>query len=309
MGAFRKETFENIIDDYLDRGEESVLYKYLREGRLKEKCDKADATAQKRLIRKAAVDLMYNVGYSIASRAFDRRKADLEYGLRNDGLTEKELKEYQSRYEGKKYNAKKGKRTTKENGSIGRGNNTLLDLLDRWYDEVGPSNGGIYQGVSASQQPDLNACQSLFELLSRSRDFEEAAVPLKVDPLVGGGVYIVGKLLFGDKGDMFPYGDNYHCGLGILYPDIDYGLEMLLDPGENSGFPNVSEAFAFFEHDGSRMERLQGFNGKAPKGVPDIFKKYFQSDHGLGIDDELEAGIDEEIERNKQRFTKIEFGT
>ncbi len=305
MGVFKQETFERIIDDYLDNGEDSVLYKYLREGRLKEKCDRADATTQRRLIRKAAVDLMYNVGYSIAARAFDKRKADLEYGLRNDGLSPKELRQYKKRYEGKKYNAKKGNRTTKENGSIGRGNNTLLDLLDRWFEEEGTAAGGFYPGKNSAQEPDLDACQSLFEQLSRSRKYEEVAVPLKVDPLVGGGVYIVGKLLFGDKGDMFPYGDNYHCGLGILYPDIDYGLEMLLDPGENSGFPNVSEAFALFEHDGSRMERLQGFNGRAPKGVPEFFLKYFQSDHVPGIVDELEAGIDEEIEKNKQRFEKM----
>ncbi len=323
MGNFKKDTFENIIDDYLDHGEESVLYKYLREGRLKEKCDKADADARDKLIKKAALDLMYNVGYSIPGRVFDRRKAYLEEGSWNGTLTEKEKKEYLDKFDGKKYNGKKTrkkskdgtntgkKNSNKENGAIGRGNNTLLDLLNRWYMDRDYSWAGTQVTKSSVQGPTLEECQNLFEILSASKECENVAVPLRIDPMVGGGVYIVGKKVYGYRGDLFPYSNNYHCGLGILCPEkTEYGLEMTLDQGADNGFPDVSEAFKFFENDDTGMVTLrEDFNGKAsvPEDIPEVFASYFGTRRRNRIDAELEEGIEEEIEKNKQWFTKKEL--
>lgn len=67
MTTLRDIIFEDIRADYLDRGSGSVLYRFLKEGKLKEKCESEPAKEEAR-IEKAAVDLMYNHGYPLSKR-------------------------------------------------------------------------------------------------------------------------------------------------------------------------------------------------------------------------------------------------
>ena len=65
MKKFRDIVFEDIRSDYNNNGERSFLYGYMRDGKLKDKCEKNPAK-EKSLVHRAVTDLMYNYGYRLS---------------------------------------------------------------------------------------------------------------------------------------------------------------------------------------------------------------------------------------------------
>lgn len=273
MGRFREETFIRIRNDYNEHrpsGRGSFLYRYLLEGKMKEKCEgiksqeKIDA-----IIHKAATDLMYNLGYPLSENIVpkDRRRT----------------------------------------------NNTVLDMIDAWYSSQG---SGMAVAAGGAEEFDPEAYQQLYDFLNTAGN-TSALVPVRLDPETGMGIYIVGR----DHYTEFPYVNPAQaCGIGLLTDwfsdyeedpeDREDELRLCLAVGtleEPADYPNIAEANKWYTRLYGRDEDRYGFfrecNGLPPGGLPERFKRYFETEES----DCFGNITEEELEQTKRELTPGHF--
>ncbi len=235
MGSLRDRIFSEIRSDYNQNEKDSFLYRYLRNGKLKEKCDK-NPEKEKAIIHKAATDLMYNMGYALA--------------------------------------AAKGR---SQNRNTSRSHNTALDLIDAWWEE----NPGT-PGIGDDSDLPAETYQNMFNIMNREKK-TKALIPVKIDPAVGTGVYIVGRDLY--PAGCFPYDKSYSCGIGIIgewdAPDNGDGVCVYMNvPEEGGDFPDIKEALEWYrdyfagEYD-TYLGTIREWNGDKPGDAPKAFSKFF----------------------------------
>lgn len=249
MGKFREETLIRIRNDYnmhKPSGRGSFLYQYLLEGKMKEKCANAKTPEEiDSIIHKAATDYMYNLGYPLSENTLSKAKC--------------------------------------------RSHNTTLDMIDAWYSMQG-NDMTIAQG-GGTEDFDPEVYQQLYDFLNTTGN-TTVLIPVRVDNESGRGFYIVGR----DHYAEFPY-DNpcQSCGIGLLSlwcSDYDLDPEnrretlyLTFDTGtleKPIACPNIIEANKwytyFFGRDEDRYFSFQEYNGTAPDGLPNKFKKYFKTE-------------------------------
>lgn len=290
MGEFNDKVFGLIGSDFLEKGENSFLYKYLSESMT----DKAPTDRQ---IRAKARDLMYNLGYPLSAmtrlnqakeavehyefgggkREFQEKvmvhdsSADKKRLLDKKKAFEEELsKDLSEAEENRKSNrGRKGQKSGKAH------NNTALDLVDRWVSERGYGSG-------TGDEADLEDCEKMYSLLKGSPEYARVRIPIRIDRETGAGVYIIGNEYYPGRSRI----KGKSCQLAIFYPSGDTDdYEIVL---WDEGYPTVKEAFRFFAGT-VIMESLRTItmdNDKAPEGTPEEFIKYFGRDD-LYMDDVL----------------------
>ncbi|MBR4767719.1 MAG: hypothetical protein IK088_01960 [Lachnospiraceae bacterium] len=244
--SLRDIIFREIREEYNARGDRSFLYSWLRNGKLREKCEENPAK-EAAIVHKTATDLMYNLGYPLAEK---REKTEAR----------------------------------------SRTHNTALDLIDAWYSERGHTSSAFSESAA-----DVSELQKLFIMLNEGR-YTEALIPVKVDRITGGGLYIVGKALYPEH--RFPYDDHYSCGLCIIAEwrrsadksgvSLNYGDFGNEDLG---ACKNVKDALSFFENSLSEnmvdyLNEMQNLNRYMPANCPESLKQYFadyDEDDDFGI--------------------------
>lgn len=320
MNTLRDTVFLDIRKEYNNKGSASFLYRYLREGKLKEKCD-ADPENEAKHIHKAATDLMYNLGYPLAQKIF---KEFADPTLSQKEIEEKEKARQQRR---ERYRRQKEEKNGTPNGlppkkdSAGktpkekrpRSHNTALDLMDAWYaDTLRRKSSGPLALFSENEINEADY-QTLFEELNKAGK-TGVIIPVKIDPLSGEGLYILGKDLF-PKGE-FQYDGGYSCGFAIISlfqieTDKNYGasLNFSFDQYANLGAPTlVSEAIKFFDNyinedraNSGYMDEVWSRNGEMPQSCPESLKIYF-SDYEA--EDDFDKLTDED-----RREAKADYGS
>ena len=316
MSTLRDTVFLDIRKEYNNKGSDSFLYRYLRAGKLKEKCD-ADPQNEANYIHKAATDLMYNLGYPLAQKVF-KEQADPTLSQKEIEQIERAREKRRERYK-KKKEENSGKQKEENNGTPKsekakqpRTHNTVLDLMDAWYADTHRRNNAGPQSLFPENEISETDYQKLFDELNKAKK-TKAIVPVRIDPLSGEGLYIAGKDLF-PKGE-FRYSEKYSCGLciislfGIETGDVNQGasLGFGFDPDTTIGAPtNVSEAIKFFENlyireDRSYMEEVWDLNGEMPDNCPESLKIYF-SDYDK--EDDFEKLTDKDL-----RESEIDYGS
>lgn len=192
-----------------------------------------------------------------------------------------------------------------ENGRKGSRDMAILEAyLDRYYGaapgegarEAGSGLNVYYEksasgaGTGAWDGEKLAQLQRFYEEL-QSEGYDEALVPICMDPLTGAGLYFMGcSFLQGSGMDT-----GRACCIACLYlKDLDLTVEngravWSVWSGEEEelealcGFPNVEEALKWFNYlvkgDGDpQMDLLSYFqygNGYPPPGCPPGFLRYF----------------------------------
>ncbi|MBO4375239.1 MAG: hypothetical protein J5829_09055 [Lachnospiraceae bacterium] len=248
--TLRDEIFEEIRNDYRINGKDSFLYRYLRKGKMKEKCEEEPAK-EGTLIHKSATDLMYNLGYPLAKKS--------SAGQRNGA------------------------------GSGTRTHNTALDLIDAWYAERGEFlTGGSRRKINEKELQDLfvvlnrNRKSKAFVpveidgltgagLYILGRDL----YPENTFPYDGNhycGFCIISDWIYATKeeGITLNYGNLFNQSLGAC--------------------ENVHDAVVFFETSlkedkADYLYEIQNLNGDMPKGCPESQRFYFTgSDDGDDFD-------------------------
>jgi hypothetical protein len=281
MGKLKDFVFNEVRSDYVINRKDSFLYKFLLEGKMKDKCCGLDQNKQEKVIHKAATDLMYNLGYPLsAEKNVEKLKSELadydnvkqkarermaaasinEAARINKKVIEKEqsLNERLAEAEAERI---------KDKGREKRHNNTALDLADMWYTQYGIRN---HEGNHAS----IEECQELYDILKRQAAYKNVIVPVRIDSDAGTGVYIIGseyKIPSKMKNKM-------HCNIVILTPCIEESTFSIRVDDE--GYEDMETAFDFFENTVHKngMEFISFGNGKSPDGIPKVFKKYFEDD-------------------------------
>ncbi len=282
MGALRDEIFGAIREDYRKYGKYSFLYKYLRNGKLKDKCDK-DPGNEEKFVHKAATDLMYNYGFPLAVKT-GKSTYDV-FAFSSEEIQKKEKKREQNR----KYRENK----KRENGQAGksygsgpakvRNSNAELDLMDAWYETYGQTKAAMMDDDT------IDAYQKLYEALNAAGR-RNAFIPIVTDPMTGTGVYIVGRDLYASDED-FIYGENYACGIRVIGnwdydPEVGIGLYMS-DPDTDfrtpsMNYPSVREAMNWYRSAflSDPMDSIREWNRDMPDGAPKQFTTYFQNAEG-----------------------------
>lgn len=301
MGVLKDTIFCDIRSDYNQNQQDSFLYRYLKSSneQLKEKCT-AKPEMEADYIHKAATDLMYNHGYPLAEKTL---KTGTDLILTTEELERKERARLKRQERAKKKRQTNGVEKKKKNDRK-RSNNTMLELIDAWYEDMLIRKRGNQVSLFSDEHISEADFQELFEELNKSKK-TNAIIPVKIDPLSCQGLYIIGKDLF--PKEEFQYDKSYSCGFSIitLYQintEEDYGASLYfgLDPAADLGAPpNVREALKFFEHyinegraDSGYLEEVWKFNSNMPKNCPESLKIYFAD---YAIHDDFAVNTEEDM--------------
>ena len=313
MGKLKDTVFNEIRADYVANENSSFLYRFLLEGKLKEKCSGVSVQKRDQIVRKAAIDLMYNLGYPIAAeKRVAKARASVEDFETEFAREEEKLLDYYLKNPDKKPNIKeikleaeaKRQKTLseaedKKKNSKGRNSqnrNTALELIDAWCTQ---------RGFSTRNEDEIPVedCEKLFEILSGIEEGEYAVIPLRVNKMVGGGVYIVGN------GWLESEDPRGYCQLIIYLPKTvmkkSNGEYIFTICPEDSGFYDVRTVFDFYDNGiNDAIDNFREWNETAPKGVPDTFMRYFIND----IDEEtIEQGFSAELTEEELELSKKEL--
>ncbi len=286
MPTLRDIVFEDIRSDYNYKGDNSLLYRFFREKKQAEKNNKSknesqqeEMIVQKDKIAKAALDFMYNHGYSLAKG----KSNYVDYATGN--LTEKETERRSTNY--------KEKKTAKS-----RTSSTVLDLFDAWYLERGDLALGSFKNRVSEKD-----YQNLFDLLKNDINRKKVLIPVSIDSVTGAGLYIMGKDLF--PFDEWTYDRGIFCGLCVVslweltqskgaylcYEYKDYLTKCT----------SIADAVKFFENDlginrVDFLNQIYNFNGNSPESCPNNLKKYFAD---YDIDEDEDFAKNTEDDRNE----------
>ncbi len=183
--------------------------------------------------------------------------------------------------------------------------NTALDLIDAWCSERGTDGAHIQAGTAFDEE----AYQELYDLLNKEKK-TRALIPVRIDPETGMGIYIMGRELYpsGEEAywkyrfdSLYRYtGKARYMSCGISFvgcwmesstegePDhLTISFHTAEGDGEEEeeelrGFPDIEEANTWFirnfleaQDQEKRFFAFLEYNGKAPKGLPEQFLKYF----------------------------------
>ncbi len=304
MGKLKDTVFNEIRADYVTNEKDSFLYRFLLEGKLKEKCSGVSVQKKDQMVRKAAIDLMYNLGYPIAAEKrvakaranvedieteFARKKVKLiEYNMKNPNKRldiEKAKKEVETKRQKALSEAEDKKKNSK--GRKSQHNNTALELIDAWCTQRG------FSGNDEKEIPEED-CERMYEILVNIEESEYAIIPLRVNKMVGGGVYIVGDGLLKTDG---PRG---YCQLILYLPktvqkNSNEEFYFTICP-DDRGFDNVRTALDFYDNGvNTEIKMIRSMNEAAPDGTPDTFMRYFVNDKDdEPIDWRFDEGLTEE---------------
>lgn len=166
----------------------------------------------------------------------------------------------------------------------GRKKDRNLALLDAYCESRGLTlNGGGSGGaLTAAEQEQW---ERLFALLRKGKR-RRCLLPIRVDPLTGAGLYIVGSAYYPEEmiwPEKLPQACYYACfyldeaaaegDISLLFRSFQEELEAMC------ALPDLTEAErwyrAMLQEDGRGFYRC---NGPAPAGCPEELKRYFQSD-------------------------------
>lgn len=267
MATLRDIIFEDIRSDYNNNGEESLLYRFLREKK----------GAEKDKINKVATDFMYNHGYPLAKGK--RKYTDYATGEVIEKETERKT-------------VKKEEKISKS-----RTSSTALGLFDAWYLERGARV--LRKSKKQANEKDY---QVLFDLLKYDHKNEKTFIPVYIDSTTGAGLYIMGKRLI--PRDDWKYGKDFYCGLFISAWVLPEGKDSIIryenyeQMDDLKECTSISEALKFFLNDLDELEvdYLNGImnnNKNAPENCPGELKMYFadydiEKDKDFGSEDTFE---------------------
>ena len=274
MAKLRDIVFEDMRKDYNEHGESSFLYGYLRNGKLKDEIDK-DPANEKAIVHKHATYLMYDHGYPLAKR--NKKKKEVDFAFMEDGISAEEEKR---RVRKITVPARKDAKKKKAAAASSRTSNKALDLLDAWFAARGGKSLSLRQSVASEEE-----YQQLFMALSKGR-VSQAFVPIMVDPLIGAGLYILGRDYYPEG--KFRYASDWYCGLCIISEwvlekgegaSLQFGIQSNSD-NDLKGCKSVREAIKFFECDlldkrRDYLNEIQIWNPAAPAGCPEKLRMYF----------------------------------
>ncbi len=317
--SLRDRIFDDIRSDYNKSGKASFLYQYLREGKLKERCDK-NPGKEKALIHKAATDFMYNMGYPLAKEKKDEAQPiDPDaYTEMADGLTFEEenrrlnvldphrlTEEQEGKSRKQAEEAEKAKKA-EEKPSPSRTKNTALDMIDAWYSQRGCRLPEMSGSVASEEE-----YQKLFVALNNSK-CTSAFVPVRIDPVTGAGLFILGRDYYPEG--YFPVSRNYSCAFCIISFwsfDKDDPSGVRLECGttkENVGkCDDVKEALKFFEAElGENRQdglfEIVNCNGNKPEQCPKSLEIYFADYEGW---DDFDMITEDEMKESRDDFQKF----
>lgn len=293
MGKLKDTIFNEIRSDYVINKSDSFLYKYLVEGKMKDKCKGADKAKRDKIIHKAATDLMYNNGYPLkAQKNVERLKSELaDYDMVGTDTRKKLVRVNQLEERLAEATAEQAE----DKGRGGKHTNTALDLVDQWY---------TLHGIRSQEDVvSVEQCQKLFDILQKLPKYDNVIIPLQIDKLVGAGVYILGNR----RAPGVTRRGSGNCIIAIVIPDADgeeYAIRIC-----DEGYDDVETAFDFFSNTSYKetMEDLSLWNGESPDGIPVVFRKYFESDEDeddferFGPVDEL---TEEDLEETRRIFAE-----
>ena len=94
MKSFKDDIFNRIRDDYIENGENSVLYQYILKNEIKEDVLKKDEKFIDEEVRKLAKRRMYDYGYPITGKESSRSSNNSALNLIDEFLREKSDERY-----------------------------------------------------------------------------------------------------------------------------------------------------------------------------------------------------------------------
>ncbi len=284
MGKFKDSVFDSIRADYIANGKDSVLYRFLLEGKMKEKCKGVTPKKRDQMIHKVATDLMYNLGYPLAAeKKVSEAKIDIaEFEENYSTKSKKEdywYKEDKETPEEKKNKAKNmiqdKLHAAEQNKKIATGrksmhNNTALELIDKWY--------AVHGDTSFSGGDVINEeCEKLYNILRKDKKAEYAIVPIRINKQVGGGVYIIGNEI--EVSNDFLGGQRGYCRIVVWVPTIpsDGTTRFIMELSDEYDY--VDTALDFYENAVAHnsLQEIINMNETAPNGIPEAFMIYFDN--------------------------------
>ncbi len=163
-----------------------------------------------------------------------------------------------------------------------------LKLIDSYCQKRGKTLFGAGSGGEGRREPGDMECDALYRCLLEEGN-EEVFVPLLVDSVTGCGIYLLGKAYFEGNGIDDPeqlQEMEQSCAYSVLFLDNDYGEDIRTGYHINNGFGefqdyNAARFDGDFSYEKARQDAeatLKESNGKLPKGIPDVFRRYFEDD-------------------------------
>ena len=284
MGYFKYSALSAIREDYIEKGEESFLYRHI----VNTKNDEIDKMLRKPgnkgrdrkwAVHKLARDLMYNLGCPLSGNRPVSGKA--------------------------------------------RSNNTALDMIDKWCDmnSIAGKADNTYRQVSSFDGDfDPKPYQELFDELNRN-NCTGAFVPVRIDPQTGAGFAIVGRDHFLKFPADAP-GKSRACGIAIFcqwtsghtvggirgknFRDMNLSFEY--DEKECPDLkPTISEADSWFralitENRSELFDSIilcnRDYTGKL-RNIPETLKQYFYE-----ADDDFDLITDDDLNEAKAEYAR-----
>ena len=191
----------------------------------------------------------------------------------------------------------------------------MMDLVD-YCQENGLSMFQDQRAVPSEEEQ--AACEALYQSLRQSRN-RRVLVPIRMDPMSGAGLYIMGADYF--KRGFYPSaGEGGCCCYACFYlSDLEVGdiTSFICYPDDNadqSGFPSLKEALSWYNKwcVPMAMDFYKDVNGTPPPNCPPALRCYFAipgraSGGGLDLTPDPEdvsrirAETDAEFEDSKKR--------
>lgn len=269
MGRFREETFIRIRNDYnahKPSGRGSFLYQYLLNGKMKDKCADAKSSAEvDSIIKKAATDLMYNLGYPLSENVVPKDK------LRSHNTALDIIDAWYS--------------MQGESMMIAAGGGTEhfdSEMYQKLYDFLNTTgNTSVLIPVRLDHETGMGIYivgKDHYTEFPYDNPRQTCGIGLLTD-------------WFSDY-ELSPEERLDELRLALAVGTIE----------EPADYPNMEEANKWYTRLYGRDEDRYGFfrecNGTAPDGLPAQFKRYFEAEEGDGF----EKITDEELEQTKKEL-------
>ena len=187
-----------------------------------------------------------------------------------------------------------------------------LDLVDQLFMTKRLNNPFTGSSCKESQQDENKLEEESVKLLGilNTAQRTDICVPLKIDPVTGCGVYILGRDYYTDRSLNVMKRRAQYCRFGIieldpgLAPDTIYDIRTIddTDPDEYQSVVDIWRTQVVSD----AREELRERNGVMPEGCSDYFTGWFSEEDWMEscITDEERIACTEQLDKDKQWFMK-----